>query len=218
MASRSLRRWNRANGGCPQIGTIKTHSTQNNALAGLYDLAPEEQREGIMRRLLFRDLNCQPYFMHFVFVALNRAGLFDEFGTAQIRRWTIENDTQSFREMWGNGDYSHAWECTPLFQMSGVILGITPLSPGFHTVSIAPRTCDLAWAKGVVPTPDGRIEVSWTRSNTRFDLKANLPLGSPEELQIPIPLEARKFDGGRQTHCPGELFKDRDNTRERWRA
>ena len=61
--------------------------------------------------------------MHFVFDAIDHAGLFDEYGIGQMRRWKIESDTQSFREMWGSGDYSHGWQCTPLYQMSSKILG-----------------------------------------------------------------------------------------------
>ena len=169
----------------PADTDIETHSTQNNSLAVLYDLAPPERRAPIMRKLLGGDLNTQPYFMHFVFGALAHAGLFDEFGTAQMRRWTIEPDTQSFREMWGNGDYSHAWQCTPLYQMSARVLGVSPLSPGFARFRIAPHCCDLDWAHGEIPTPHGPISVSWKRSSQTFELEVSVPSGTTARLDLP---------------------------------
>lgn len=170
----------------PADKDIETHSTQNNVLAVLYDLAPRERHAPILRKLLAGDLNTQPYYMHFVFAALDHAGLFNEFGGSQMRRWNVEKDTQSFREMWGRGDFSHAWQCTPLFQMSGRVLGITPIAPAFAKVRIAPRVCDLEWARGSVPTPHGKVEVSWKRTSTQLTLSAVIPKGSEATLEIPL--------------------------------
>jgi alpha-L-rhamnosidase len=169
----------------PADTDIKTHSTQNNALAVLYDLAPRDRQAAIMRSLMSGDLNTQPYFMHFVFGALNHAGLFNEFAASQMRRWKVEPDTQSFREMWGTGDYSHAWECTPLIQMSARVLGVTPKTPGFDTIEIAPQPCDLTWANGIVPTPHGNVEISWTRPESAFKITVVVPKGAVATLKLP---------------------------------
>jgi hypothetical protein len=181
----------------PADTDIETHSTQNNTLAVLYDLAPLSQQASIMRRLLSGDLNTQPYFMHFVFDALTHSGLFNEFGTPQMRRWKIQPDTQSFLEMWDRGDYSHAWQCTPLFQMSARVLGVTPLSPGFNSISIQPQVCDLTWAKGDVPTPRGNVQVSWERSSNQFRMSVHVPQGCTAEVQVPLlgPGAKLMFDG-----------------------
>ena len=93
--------------------------------------------------------------MHWVFQAIDHAGLFEKYGTAQMRRWQIVRETQSFREMWPGGDLSHGWCSTPLVQMSGRVLGVTPAEPGFRRIAIRPALCDLTWAKGSVPTPHG---------------------------------------------------------------
>ncbi len=169
----------------PADRNIETHSAQNNALAVLYDLAPAERQAGILRRLLSADLNAQPYFMHFVFDALNHAGLFDEFGAVQMRRWKVDEATQTFREMWDAGDYSHAWECTPLYQMSSRVLGISPGSPGFDEIRIRPVVCDLDWARGAVPTPHGKVEVNWVRSPHEFRLNVVIPTGAKATLELP---------------------------------
>ena len=36
-----------------------------------------------------KPLNTQPWFMHWVFQAIDHAGLFDNYGAAQLRRWQI---------------------------------------------------------------------------------------------------------------------------------
>ena len=169
----------------PADKDIETHSSQNNALAVLYDLAPPARQAPIMRRLMAADLNCQPYFMFFIFDALNRAGLTDEFAAPQMRRWKIQSDTQSFREMWNSGDYSHAWQCAPLYEMSARVLGVTPLAPGLKRIAIAPHPCDLTWARGIVPTPTGVVEVSWKQGDNRFELSATVPAGCAAQVTLP---------------------------------
>ena len=53
----------------------------------------------------------QPYFMHFVFEALHKSGLFAEFGFQEIRKWKVllDEHPSSLKECWDMGDYSHAW-------------------------------------------------------------------------------------------------------------
>jgi alpha-L-rhamnosidase len=167
----------------PADKDIETFSTQVNTLAVLYDLAPKRRQEAIMDALMARpDLNAQPYFMFFVFEALNHAGKFGEYGVAQMKRWQIVEATQSYHEMWDGGDLSHAWGAAPMIQMSASILGVRPLTPGFATFEVRPQTCGLDWARGVVPTPHGPIAVSWIRTNSLVRLDVTVPAGSEADL------------------------------------
>ena len=171
----------------PADKDIETFSPHVNLLAALYDLAPKEQQKAIVTKVLSeKTLNTQPWFMHWVFQAIDHAGLFDQYGTPQMRRWNIVANTQSFREMWNGGDLSHGWCSTPLVQMSARILGVTPTSPGFKTIAIQPQLCDLAWAKGRVPTPHGDVAVAWTREASKFRLEVNVPKGSAAEVTLPV--------------------------------
>lgn len=95
-------------------------------------------------------------------------------------------ETQSFREMWSGGDLSHGWCSTPLVQMSSRILGVRPTSPEFKTFEIAPRLCDLKWAKGAIPTPHGDIRVSWKQSEKRFDMDVTIPKGTEAMVSLPL--------------------------------
>lgn len=123
--------------------------------------------------------------MHWVFQAIDHAGLFDRYGTQQMRRWNIVPETQSFHEMWNGGDLSHGWCSTPLVQMSARVLGVMPGSPGFKTIAIQPRLCDLKWARGRVPTPHGDVVVSWTLDAGTFHMEVEVPSGSEADVTVP---------------------------------
>jgi alpha-L-rhamnosidase len=119
----------------PADQDIQTFSPHVNMLAILFDLAPKAKQPAIVEKVLEEKLlNTQPWFMHWVFAAIDHAGLFDQYGTSQLRRWQIVPETESFREMWTSGDLSHGWCSTPLVQMSARVLGVTPAAPGFKTI------------------------------------------------------------------------------------
>jgi len=172
----------------PADKDIETFSPHVNLLAVLYDLAPKDRQAAIVDQVLVeRKPNTQPWFMHWVFQAIDHAGLFDKYGTDQMRRWNdnIAKETQSFHEMWGKGDLSHGWCSSPLVQMSARVLGVTPISPGFKTMAIRPSVCDLTWAKGVVTTPHGDVTVSWTWANDVVQLDVVIPEGASAEVILP---------------------------------
>ena len=146
----------------------------------------EKQAAIVEKVMAEKPLNTQPWFMHWVFQAIDHAGLFDQYGTVQMRRWQVMPATQSFREMWTRGDLSHGWCSTPLVQMSARVLGVTPASPGFSAISIRPELCDLTWARGKVPTPHGDVEVSWTLKNEKFALDLTVPAGAEADVILPV--------------------------------
>ena len=146
----------------PADKKIETFSPHVNLLAVLYDLAPRQRQRVIVDRVMAeKSLNTQPWFMHWVFPAIDHAGRFDAYGREQLRRWRIVPETMSFREMWNGGDLSHGWCSTPLVQMSARVLGVMPAAPGFKMMTIRPSPCGLIWAKGCVPTPHGDVSVAW---------------------------------------------------------
>jgi hypothetical protein len=174
----------------PADKDIETFSPHVNLLAVLYDLAPKDKQTAIVEKVLAeKPLNTQPWFMHWVFQAIDHAGLFDQYGTPQMRRWQIVPETQSFREMWNSGDLSHGWCSTPLVQMSQRVLGVAPTSPGFKTMTIRPHICDLSWAKGKVPTPHGDVEVSWKWAEDKISLDVTIPDGTEADVVLPTKTE-----------------------------
>jgi alpha-L-rhamnosidase len=170
----------------PADREVETFSPQVNTLAVLYGLAPAAARRAVMEKTLAQaPLNMQPYFMHFLFPALESAGLFEARAVELMRRWEIEPETATVREMWKSGDYSHGWGGTPLIQMSSRILGVTPAAPGYAKISIRPQPCGLAWARGIVPTPRGDVFVEWRRAAGKFSLHVMVPAGATADVWLP---------------------------------
>jgi len=170
----------------PADTQMETFSPHVNLLAVLYDLAPKAQQAPIMEKVLSeKPLNTQPWFMHWTFQAIDHAGLFEKYGTEQMRRWKVLPGTRSFLETWTTGDKSHGWCSSPLIQMSSQILGVSPAEPGFKTITIRPQLCDLTWAKGSVPTPQGNVTVDWKREGNKLSLDITLPKGSEADVILP---------------------------------
>jgi hypothetical protein len=167
-------RWLPADPQTPLPGTVHV-----NALAVLAGVAPPDSGARIMRSCLADAAvpTPQPYFMHFVFEALERAGCYDLLAPALLRRWRrmLRQNPSSLREMWDRGDYSHAWSGTPLIQCSRRILGVRPTVAGCREVEIRPHPCGLAFARGTVPTPLGDVSVCWQVSGRQLRLAYSAP-------------------------------------------
>ena len=58
------------------------------------------------------------------------------------------------------------------------MLGVTPLAPGFPRFRVAPTPVDLAWARGIVPTIHGDIEIAWERDGERVRIDVSVPEGT----------------------------------------
>lgn len=62
----------------------------------------------------------------------------------------------------------HAWSAGPVFLLSGELLGLRPLAPGWRRASFAPDAAGLDWLAATVPTPQGDIRVEIDRGRTRI--------------------------------------------------
>uniref|UniRef100_UPI00404AFF0E alpha-L-rhamnosidase-related protein n=2 Tax=Cephaloticoccus sp. TaxID=1985742 RepID=UPI00404AFF0E len=91
--------------------------------------------------------------------------------------------------------HCHGWSAGPARHLPAHILGIKPLAPGFSEVSLTPNLGDLAWAKGAMPTPHGKIEVEITLSGECILM---VPTGIRATLQLPAK-PPEKISGGRHT-------------------
>jgi hypothetical protein len=171
----------------PADKDIETFSPHVNMLAVLFDLAPKARQAAIVDRVMAdHPLNTQPWFMYWVFEAIDHAGKFEQYGTAQMRRWHVVPQTQSFLEMWDSGDLSHGWCSSPLVEMSARVLGVSPESAGYETIAIRPQLCDLTWAKGVVPTPRGDVSVAWALKGEGLALDITVPAGEEADVTLPL--------------------------------
>lgn len=48
---------------------------------------------------------------------------------------------------------------SPIYLQGRYFLGVCPTAPGYETFEIKPALGGLDWMEGVVPTPNGKIEV-----------------------------------------------------------
>ncbi|HEX2950372.1 MAG TPA: alpha-L-rhamnosidase C-terminal domain-containing protein [Armatimonadota bacterium] len=187
----------------PKDNTMIYFSQHTNALAVAYDLAPATRQTDIMHRVLHDATltQAEPYFMHFVLNAIAHAGLFSNYGCAQLRRWKrlIDEHAGSLKETWTWGDYSHAWGGTPTFQLSTRILGVMPETPGFSTTRIAPEFGDLTWARGEFPTPHGPITVAWQRADHDYTIDTTIPDGITAQLILPASTDPVMLEPGKHT-------------------
>jgi hypothetical protein len=166
---------------------MESFSVHNNALATIAGLVPQDRRTSVMEATMTNtNWDVTPYFMHFVFNALEQAKLFGKYGVQKLHEYKVIPETQTVREMGPDkGDYSHGWIATPAYQMPSKILGVRPASPGFGTILIKPETCGLSWAKGSVPTPHGKVDVSWKIEGGKFTLDVTIPAGTTARIELP---------------------------------
>lgn len=89
----------------------------------------------------------------------------------------------------GAGSLCHAWSSVPVYYYGAVTLGVTPLEPGFKKFRLAPYTWKLTSASGEIPTPHGKIKVSWVKDG---EGKVVLNVSHPAETE-PVPELSPEF-------------------------
>ena len=190
----------------PADVAMESFSVQNNALATLAGIVPLDRQSQVMQATMTNtNWDVTPYFMHFVFNALDQADLFGKYGVQKMHEYKVIPETQTVREMGPEkGDYSHGWIATPAYQMPSKILGVRPISPGFVSVLIKPETCGLSWAKGSVPTPRGMVDVSWKIEGAKFTLDVTIPVGTTARIEVPGK-EVQIIDKGDGSAVPKSL-------------
>ena len=80
---------------------------------------------------------------------------------------------------------AHGWASGPTPILISYVLGVQPVNPGYQTFTVAPRFGTLRWAEGAVPTPYGRIFVSWRRNGHRFSLTVAVPAQAIAFVDLP---------------------------------
>ena len=76
------------------------------------------------------------------------------------------------------GSLCHAWSGIYPFFCGNILLGVSPLEPGFSRFRVDPLPCGLTHASGEIPTPRGPIEVSWrTGSDGVPEIRVKKPAG-----------------------------------------
>jgi len=115
----------------------------------------------------------------------------------------VENGLSTFVEensYWRS--LCHAWSAHPALEFLTRVLGVTPRTPGFAEIDIAPHRCGLSHASGRVCTPRGTVSVAWRMKAKRFELEINAPAGTSVHVRLPNGA-TRQFGGGKFTEEVG---------------
>jgi alpha-L-rhamnosidase len=182
--------WDEHTGLLADTPTKKTFSQQANSLAVLLDVIPHDQQHAVMTRILSPVASSPTivpasyYFRFYVARAMVHAGLGDDY-IAQLDPW--RKMLQLGLSTWAETPEptrsdSHAWSAHPTLDLITLIAGITPGSPGFHTIRIAPHLGPLQNASATMPTPNGLVEVHFTKQSTGWTAVITLPASTPGEL------------------------------------
>lgn len=95
----------------------------------------------------------------------------------------------------------HGWSSGPAYLLPAFVLGIQNTAPGFAEFVVNPHLGRLTWAKGVVPTPRGGIEVAWRIEESkprRWICEITVPRGLTGKVVAPS-----GFRGARKPLKPG---------------
>jgi hypothetical protein len=80
----------------------------------------------------------------------------------------------------------HGWSSGPTAWLTEQVLGIRPQAAGFSQVAIRPDLCDLHWARGSEPCPQGSINVDYRQEKADFKAKIEIPPGVVAQVSMPV--------------------------------
>jgi alpha-L-rhamnosidase len=191
----------------PRTGAqqLKVSQHANAAIALWTDSPPERIRRALDRitespRLTFtaakpiapRGDNLDPehgvvlantFYAHFVYEALCKYGRLKD-ALRMMRERFGPMLARGASTLWESFEPSaslcHGFSSSPTYQLSRRVLGVTPLEPGFAAVEFAPDLADLDFARGVVPTVKGDIEVELERNTEGFAAR----MRAPESMRV----------------------------------
>ncbi len=147
-----------------------------NALAVAFGVIEGDAAAELIDRLLssgeFDDY--QPYFAHFILMAVHRTGLDEKHLLRILDKWRepmrkcVKGLAEGFipPEEGYAFDHSHAWGGTPLYSLPMGLTSLKILKPGMSHVSVSPNLLGLDRAKVVIPTPYGEITVEMEKGET----------------------------------------------------
>ena len=124
-------------------------------------------------------------------------------------RWPQEHFHGHLQSAHGEGYFvslCHGWSSGPTAWLMEQILGIQPVAAGFAQVVIRPDLCDLQWAHGTEPCPQGLIKVDYRQDNSDFRASIDIPDGVTAQVSMPVDrgITSVQLDGRAASGGPAE--------------
>ncbi len=183
-------------------GVGKEHSSiHSNFFPLAFGLVPVDKRAGVLGFLKKSGMKCSVYAAQYLMEAMFDNGSEREALALMTadgdRSWKhmVNSGTTITWEAWDqkykpNQDWNHAWGAAPANLLSTYVLGARPAVPGWKSATISPRTGDLAFAKGKVPTPHGPILIDW-KNEAGFVLSLDLPERMGAIVNVPASKDSK---------------------------
>lgn len=89
----------------------------------------------------------------------------------------------------GSASLGHASSTAPTSDRSVYVPGVQLTGPGYAAFLVEPYPSDLKWARGVIPTVCGDVQVAWSRAAEKFTLLGNVAM--PAHIESSVPAENR---------------------------
>ena len=183
---------------------------QTNAMAVYAGLADANQAAAVWENILSRPyrFNVTPHFNFYAISAMAEAGRrkealdwISEYWGGMLRpetttfwegydpRWPKEHFHGHLQTDHGEGYFvslCHGWASGPTAWLTEQVLGIQPVAAGFTKVAIRPDLCDLKWARGTEPCPQGAIKVDYRHDDSDFKASIELPEGVTAQVSMPV--------------------------------
>ena len=159
------------------------------------DMIPETRKQQVLQNILRNKTRTCTYssMMYFIRGLMNTDEQGRRFIVSRIRDVFLPMLKSGFDNLWELPEpralygYSlcHGWSAVPAYFTNSIVLGVTPLSPGFKTFRVSPFAGNLASASGSVPTPYGSIHVKWQITENG---KIHVDVDAPRETEPRIEL------------------------------
>ena len=162
----------------------RTFSQHAGIMAILTGAIPPADQQLVMTRILDDKSLGQAtfYYRFYLTQALKKTGMADRY-YSELKPWRdmlkIGLTTFAEKPEPARSD-CHAWSASPNYDFLATICGIMPAEPGFRKVLIQPALGELKEVKGIMPHPDGTIEISLKRDGKNGGVSGELIL--PENI------------------------------------
>lgn len=170
----------------PQNVEKRYYLKHSNILCTCFGICDGEKARNILEKIMTDKTlqDCQPYFKHFLFEAIYKNGLRDQYTLAIAEEWKkpVKECSKGLVEGFiapeptYNFDHSHAWGGTPLYSLPKALTGIEILEPGYKKITLSPSNLGLDNAKVEIPTPYGMITCEITKDGYTYSV--------PDEITV----------------------------------
>ena len=184
--------WDAVHGLYADTPAKNSWSQQANVLAVLLDVAPRDEQQPILRRLLavkeHESLSIDGktipplsplsyYFRFYLNRALDHVGLGDLY-LSQLQPWygMLDLGLSTWAETpEPTRSDCHAWSASPNYDLLTIVAGIRPAAPGFRKVRISPHLKSLHQLDVSMPLRNGQIRVAYQLSQGHWTATVTLP-------------------------------------------